>query len=637
MSKTIKDVIHLNRPGYNTRVTQSIQQYGTGAMVDFPDQTLMASAPWFWKNNVTKIHDPRLQRALDVEYFGMPGTNTDINATKEGVSYVTFPEYYFCPVCRRLKKRSEWIKEHEKYAPQASKDKDPYMVSRPKCYKDRCALVASAIVTVCENGHINDFPWLEWAHYRNTNKLVPSRICENPDLIFTTGNSATEGTAGLKVTCKSCGATATLQDAFSPDIFKNLVEEKDIPEFYCQGHHPWKGTKQACSCYPQTKQRGDSNVYFSCTASSIVLPTNVDANVNKVLESVNYKNILSILNDCDDDDERMETIEKRLEKWASKVSEEVSISQTASAKILRELLTETEDSKGTYSLDNLEYKFEEFLALSGKNKIRGSKDFMTEEMDISKYPIPGLSQVVLVKKLKEIRVLVGFSRLQPVSVSDMDDPHFVPIKQKDDNWYPGFEVRGEGIFLQFDMEALNRWAETPFAIKRKENLLDNYEHSTMNGRIHENLDGPFVLLHTLSHLLIKQLSYECGYNIASLRERIYYMPEKDPETKMAGLLIYTASGDSEGTLGGLVRQGREDCFPRIYKEAIEHALLCSNDPVCITSKGQGRESLNLASCHACGLIPETSCEVYNIMLDRGMVIGTFEEPDAGFYSSWVNN
>ena len=85
MSKTIKDVIHLNRPGYNTRVTQSIQQYGTGAMVDFPDQTLMASAPWFWKNNVTKIHDPRLQRALDVEYFGMPGTNTDINATKEGV------------------------------------------------------------------------------------------------------------------------------------------------------------------------------------------------------------------------------------------------------------------------------------------------------------------------------------------------------------------------------------------------------------------------------------------------------------------------------------------------------------------------------------------------------------------------
>ena len=106
---------------------------------------------------------------------------------------------------------------------------------------------------------------------------------------------------------------------------------------------------------------------------------------------------------------------------------------------------------------------------------------------------------------------------------------------------------------------------------------------------------------------------------------------------MAGILIYTASGDSEGTLGGLVRQGREDCLPRIFKEAVEHAQLCSNDPVCITSKGQGRESLNLAACHACGLIPETSCDVYNIMLDRGFVVGTFEEPMEGFYSKWINN
>lgn len=637
MGKTIKEVVHLNRPGYNTRVTQSIQQYGTGAMVDFPDQTLMASAPWFWKNNVTKIHDPRLQKALDVKYFGMPGTNQDNNATKEGVSYVTFPEYYFCPVCRRLKKRSDWIREHEKYAPEYTKDKDPYMIQHPKCYKDRCALVASTIVTVCENGHINDFPWLEWAHYKNVNKMVPNHICSNPDLIFTTGNSATEGTAGLKVTCRNCQATATLQDAFSPDVFRQLVEEKGLDEFWCQGYHPWKGTRQACSCFPETKQRGDSNVYFSCTASSIVLPTNVDANVNKVQESVNYKDILRVLNDCDDEEERVETINKRIEKWATRVSEEVSISQSASLKILKELLLEAPDNKGTYSLDNLEYKYEEYLALSGKNKIRGSKDFLTEEMDINKYDIPGVSQVVLVKKLKEIQVLVGFSRLQPVSVSDMDDPHFVPIKQKDDDWYPGFEVRGEGIFVQFDMDKLNSWAETEFAIKRKENLIDNYEHSTMNGRIHECLDGPFVLLHTISHLLIKQLSYECGYNIASLRERIYYMPEKDPDTKMAGILIYTASGDSEGTLGGLVRQGREDCFTRIFKEAIEHAQLCSNDPVCITSKGQGRESLNLASCHACGLIPETSCEIYNIMLDRGMVVGTFEEPTAGFYSDWINH
>jgi hypothetical protein len=168
---------------------------------------------------------------------------------------------------------------------------------------------------------------------------------------------------------------------------------------------------------------------------------------------------------------------------------------------------------------------------------------------------------------------------------------------------------------------------------------DGREHKTLfiQHTGSDYYDAIAFAIAVISHLLIKQLSYECGYNIASLRERIYYMPEKDPETKMAGILIYTASGDAEGTLGGVVRQGREDCFTRIFKEAIEHAELCSNDPVCITSKGQGRESLNLASCHACGLIPETSCEIYNIMLDRGLVVGTFEEPRDGFYSDWINN
>lgn len=100
---------------------------------------------------------------------------------------------------------------------------------------------------------------------------------------------------------------------------------------------------------------------------------------------------------------------------------------------------------------------------------------------------------------------------------------------------------------------------------------------------------------------------------------------------MAGIFIYTASGDSEGTLGGLVRQGREDAFPRILKKAIANAQTCSNDPVCIMSRGQGRESLNLAACHACGLLPETCCEERNAFLDRGLIVGTYENKELGFW------
>ena len=141
----------------------------------------------------------------------------------------------------------------------------------------------------------------------------------------------------------------------------------------------------------------------------------------------------------------------------------------------------------------------------------------------------------------------------------------------------------------------------------------------------------FLLLHTISHLLIKQLSFECGYRIASLKERIY-CSKANEQKKMAGILIYTASGDSAGTLGGLVRQGRSDTFPGLFKKALQTALTCSNDPVCSCSNGQGRDSLNLAACYSCALIPETSCEEFNTFLDRGIVVGTMEAPDEGIYS-----
>ena len=142
------------------------------------------------------------------------------------------------------------------------------------------------------------------------------------------------------------------------------------------------------------------------------------------------------------------------------------------------------------------------------------------------------------------------------------------------------------------------------------------------------------MLHTLSHLIIKELSFECGYSIASLRERIYCdMPGEDHE--MSGILIYTADGDSEGSLGGLVKQGKIEKFPKIFKNAIKRAKWCSYDPVCINSKGQGRKSQNLAACHSCTLLPETSCEEFNVLLDRALIVGNLENDKLGFLSSYI--
>ena len=143
-----------------------------------------------------------------------------------------------------------------------------------------------------------------------------------------------------------------------------------------------------------------------------------------------------------------------------------------------------------------------------------------------------------------------------------------------------------------------------------------------------------MLLHTLAHVLINQLSFDCGYGSASLRERLY-CDFTDPSRPMHGFLIYTASGDSEGTMGGLVRQGNPGRLETTLRRALKHAAWCSSDPVCIESKGQGSDNSNLAACHGCCLLPETSCEEGNRLLDRALLIGTPERPALGFFSKFL--
>ena len=212
-----------------------------------------------------------------------------------------------------------------------------------------------------------------------------------------------------------------------------------------------------------------------------------------------------------------------------------------------------------------------------------------------------------------------------------NDNGFVHIKEPGTRWYPAYEVRGEGIFIEFNHAEIKAWVATnPHVIDRASYISNNYAGSFI-GQNHPRVITPkFLMLHSLSHLLIKQLSFECGYSIASLSERIYCAESIDGK-QMAGIFIYTASGDSEGTLGGLVRQGRPDTLPKVFRKAISSARTCSNDPVCILSHGQGRDALNLAACHSCALLPETCCEERNGFLDRGVLVGTYNNRTMGFY------
>lgn len=628
--------VGLNKITHSVRASQAVLQYGVGAMVDFPDQTLMTAAPEYWQSQVIQLHDERLEKALNVDYFGLP-MGQDDPGCRDGISYVRFPEWYFCPKCRKFQTIKEWKKEFNSRATQREKENDPDMVKKLRCPSDHQDLVVARIVTVCECGHIDDFPWVKWVHCRNM-LGGPRRVCAHPVLSFKTSASSTEGLEGLTVSCESCGAKATLKDAFDPDIFKNL-DEKTNGEygFRCTGRHPWKHTTDPCDKYPKAIQRGSSSVYFPVTASSLIIPPYSSLITQKVEESIAYANCKTTISSLKTNpnfpkDMMKQFIEGSMNQWASDIALEISAPTDQVKAVLERKWISTDTEEDVTS--KIKYRAEEFEALTGKISMPSDGEFVREGTIASEYGIPGVKSVSLIHKIREVQALTGFSRLRPLDAdlgANLSD-YFVPVKEKETAWYPAYQVRGEGIFIEFDDDVIDDWiTENKEMSTRVAVLNDNYKKSYLAESRQRTITAKYLFLHTLSHLLIKQLSFECGYGIASLKERLY-CGEEDEGKRMAGIFIYTASGDSEGTLGGLVRQGRSDVFPGIFKKAIETASTCSNDPVCSLSMGQGRDSLNLSACYSCCLILETSCEEFNVFLDRASIVGTYENRSLGFYS-----
>lgn len=630
----------LNRVTHSLRVSQLIYQYGPGGMVDFPDQTLMTAAPETWATEVDRIYDERLQKALHVDYFGMPSGDVE-KGHIEGMSYARFPEWYFCPKCRDFKPISEWKKLYEQKLTASDKEKDPDMVRRIRCTTCKQPLVVSRIVTVCDKGHIDDFPWVEWAHARSKTGL--GSRCPHPMMQIHTASSASEGLEGIVIKCKTCNASSSLMGAFDPNAMENLYNKtRGQYDVRCTGRHPWKNEVCGCNLFPVTMQRGSSSIYFPVTVASLVIPPYSNILTSKVMENgfyseghTAYKAVLGM-------EKYGVTVTNEMRMGpvldtAKRIAQSIGANESAVAEILRRAwFAGDEDTETT----DVSYRAEEYEALCGALKVADDKydgDFVCEKTDIRRYKLPYVKRISLIHKIREVIALTGFSRINPVEGSLKNGPSegFVSIKEKTTNWYPAYQIRGEGIFVEFDENAINAWrTRVPDVQIRAEQLTENYNHSYIGKKHPRKITSKYLLLHTIAHLLIKQLSFECGYGIASLKERIYCSELADGK-EMSGILIYTAGGDSEGTLGGLVRQGRHDLFPGIFRKAIEYATMCSNDPICSLSNGQGRDSLNMAACYSCALLPETSCEDYNAFLDRGVVAGTLRQQDIGFYSAQI--
>jgi hypothetical protein len=286
-------------------------------------------------------------------------------------------------------------------------------------------------------------------------------------------------------------------------------------------------------------------------------------------------------------------------------------------------------------------KSPEWLIFSNPSHAPTSSDFRLRVEDVPKGFEKFFSHIVLVDRLREVRALVGFTRIESpgdyADTGEIPSDRVAPLSRKPPTWVPASETRGEGLFIQFQEKTLQAWEGLSEIIARSGRFLEAHRQ----WRIKRNLDPPeasfpgirYVLLHSFAHALMRQLALECGYTAASIRERIYSAGPHAENGPMAGVLLYTAAPDSEGTLGGLVSLGDPRTLGRHMEQSLRQMRLCSSDPLCAERNPdpEGR-ALHAAACHACLFSAETSCERGNKYLDRSVLVETVGNTCCAFFS-----
>jgi hypothetical protein len=401
---------------------------------------------------------------------------------------------------------------------------------------------------------------------------------------------------------------------------------------FCTGLRPWLGEMDAagvpCGHHLRVVQRGATNVYFPHVVSSIYLPLWAESTSSDVVAVLEQPHIWTLLSQG--------TVNGRIDPMRCEMVAGVAGVNAAQLQIAAQRKLEGSGYSGVEEAcgDEESFRRSEYQAIC-EGKVGPETELHVECARMGDYE-PSVSalfsRIHLVHKLRETRALAGFTRLLPPD-GNLASDRLQPLKLDSQiRWLPAIKVYGEGIFLEVNAARLQAWlAEQPAVLSRIAPLAANYNAARASRQQpNRQITPKFVLLHTLAHVLINQLSFDCGYGSASLRERLY-CDLADTSHPMQGILIYTASGDAEGSMGGLVRQGKATRFEVTLRRAIRRAGWCSSDPVCIESSGQGSDNANLAACHSCCLLPETSCEEGNRLLDRAVLSGIPFKPELGFF------
>jgi hypothetical protein len=616
------------------RRAQLVMPFGVGSVHMQPNGYSLVTAgldDWFKdrsgedlkKDQIQRvtIQEPRLAAQLKVDHFRLPPSEAEKFAEghlQPSIPAYRFPTWFNCG-CGKLIKG------------------EPDLTTSPKCSKcdaDRQTARKKPqirFIAACDYGHLQEFPWLEWVH----RSLSWDLECASSLTLSAKGGATL---ADIKVHCSHCKKTRSLSGITSGELPKNPEESgsslltsrvfDDGEEMTCGGNCAWHGPDHSpknCGRPLRGILFNATNLHYSITASAIKIPDALRRGRAPLSEII------------DSDIEMRMALKSGIKYGASpdelcadlhNYDKDCNLNAYDRGELL-ELLGLLIAGKPIPQPSPDTIENEEFHVFSKADSRRDEDLVMVDRPISNKLPLltDFFSSIVAIEHLTETIAFNGFSRFlgyQPTAAPTLNDILWrKPPTSLDGHWLPAVQQTGEGIFLRFNSKKIDEWRKSATVSRHFEKLMAN-QRLSLQRRGEESLEklkGPeYILIHTLSHLLINRLIFECGYGSASLKERIY-ADFSQPE-KVAGLLIYTASGDSEGSMGGLVRLSKPETLERLLKNAISEAQWCSSDPVCKEASvtGSGPDSLNYAACHSCALLPETCCESFNSLLDRTVFI-----------------
>ena len=611
------------------RPSQILTTFGIGSIVDLPHLSVMVMGLEDWPStDYQEINEERLLASVR-EVMGpqvmslrtppvVPDTdrsNPFEQQSSVGVPCAPFPRWMVCPRCRRLAPlaSNQFVLKTDLFRP----DRTRYVHENCRVPGRLPTVIPARFITACKNGHLDDFPWVDFVHR--------GRQCNYKLQLLEMGPSGEA--ADVYVRCETCQTSRPMSDAFR-------LQTSDLP--MCRGRRPHLRDFDETGCVDENHQpiqvramlQGASNSWFPLILSALSVPESSDLLRQLVID--NWSEVYDIESEGE--------IAKLRRRNLLRVFIEYSEAELWAA--IQDKRDEDNAGESDSDEEVRDLKTPEWNVFVDPENAQRTKDFRLREVQPPQTYSRYFDRIVLAERLREVRSLIGFTRIESPgdyeNLADFPSEQRMAISRSRAKWVPTNEIRGEGIFFQFNEDAVLDWTD------RMDALDGQFLAAHVDWRNARGLPGPheefyphvrFVLLHSFAHALIRQLSLECGYTAASLRERIYSRKPGSDKPEMAGVLIYTAAPDSEGTLGGLVSLGEPAVLERHLNQALDSMRLCSSDPLCAEHQaGKEGTSLHGASCHACLFAPETSCERGNKYLDRSVLVETVDVTGLAFFN-----